>query len=109
MCLDSPKDWFKWLPLAEFWYNTTFHSAIQLTPFEILYSQPPPLHWPYLPGESANTQVDMNMTRREEMIRSLKQHLMKAQHWMKQLPDNHRTDKVFQVGDWVWLKLQPYR
>ena len=49
------------------------------------------------------------MTRREEMIRSLKQHLLKAQHRMKQLADHHRTDKVFQVGEWVWLKLQPYR
>ena len=44
MCLSSPKEWSKWLPLAEFWYNTTFHSAIQLTPYEVLYNQPPPLH-----------------------------------------------------------------
>ena len=42
MCLDSPNEWSKWLPLAEFWYNTTFHSATQLTPYEVLYNQPPP-------------------------------------------------------------------
>lgn len=28
MCSDKPKEWLKWLPLAEYWYNTSFHSAI---------------------------------------------------------------------------------
>jgi len=28
---------------------------------------------------------------------------------MKALADQHRTEKSFQIGDWVWLKLQPYR
>lgn len=28
---------------------------------------------------------------------------------MKQLADQHRTNKTYQVGEWVWLKLQPYR
>lgn len=25
---DTPKEWLKWLPMAEFWYNSTYHSAI---------------------------------------------------------------------------------
>jgi len=36
-----PKQWAKWLPLAEYWYNTSYHSALQLTPFEVLYGHPP--------------------------------------------------------------------
>lgn len=28
---------------------------------------------------------------------------------MKQQADKGISDRVFQVGDWVWLKLQPYR
>jgi hypothetical protein len=27
----------KWLSLAKFWYNTTFHSALGKSPFEVLY------------------------------------------------------------------------
>ena len=37
----QPSTWTKWLPWAEWWYNTTFHSAIQLTPFEAVYGWPP--------------------------------------------------------------------
>ncbi|KAK9750810.1 hypothetical protein RND81_02G223500 [Saponaria officinalis] len=28
---------------------------------------------------------------------------------MKTMADRRRTERVFTVGDWVWLKLQPYR
>lgn len=32
-----PSKWSKWLSLAECWYNTTFHSALGKSPFEVLY------------------------------------------------------------------------
>ena len=31
---DKPKEWTKWLPLAEWWYNTSNHLSTQITPFE---------------------------------------------------------------------------
>lgn len=37
MTSERPHLWAKWLPLAEYWYNTTFHTSIQLTPFEAVY------------------------------------------------------------------------
>jgi len=109
MCVHSPKEWLKWLPLAEYWYNTSFHSAAQLTPFEVLYGQPPPHHLPYLPGEADNVLVDRSMQAREAMSKLLQGNLLQAQHRMKMLADKHRTEKVLHIGDWVWLKLQPYR
>jgi hypothetical protein len=36
-----PKQWFQWLHLAEFWYNTTWHSALASSPFQVLYGRSP--------------------------------------------------------------------
>jgi transposase InsO family protein len=36
-----PSKWSQWLPLAEYWYNTTYHSALGKTPFEVLYAYSP--------------------------------------------------------------------
>ncbi|CAM8891409.1 unnamed protein product [Rhodiola kirilowii] len=99
----------KWLPLAEWWYNTTFHIAIRSTPYEIVYGQPPPIHLPYLPGESSCVIVDRSLQKREEIISMLKFHLLRAQNRMKQYADSHRSAREFKVGDYVYLKLQLYR
>lgn len=69
MCCEDASSWSQWLPLAEWWYNTNFHSSIQTTPYEVVYGQPPPLHLPYLPGESTNLTVDRTLSAREEAIR----------------------------------------
>jgi hypothetical protein len=37
----APQKWSKWISLAEFWYNTTFHSALGKSPFEVLYGYKP--------------------------------------------------------------------
>ena len=97
------------LPLAEWWYNTNFHTAIGLTPYEVVYGQPPPLHLPYFAGESDNGVVDRSLQKREQMIAELKLQLSRAQHRMKVQADKHRTDRSFNINDWVWLKLQPHR
>jgi len=80
MCIQNTKEWAKWLALAEWWYNTTYHSASQMTPYEVVYNQPPPLHLPYLLGESPHLAVDRSMQKRELMINLLKQNLAWAQH-----------------------------
>jgi hypothetical protein len=36
-----PKQWSKWLSVAEFWYNTSHQTAIGLTPFQDLYGHTP--------------------------------------------------------------------
>lgn len=109
MTADKPKEWSKWLPVAQWWYNTTFHTSAQITPYEVMFNQPPPVQLPYLPGETRNELVERTLLRREAMIELLQFHLLRAQHRMKMLADKHRSERTFAVGDWVWLKLQPYR
>lgn len=46
-----------WLSLAQWWYNTTYHTATHMTPYEVVYNQPAPVCFPYLPGASANEVV----------------------------------------------------
>jgi len=41
MVHSCPNKWAHWLSLAEFWYNSTFHSAHGLTPFQALYGHEP--------------------------------------------------------------------
>ena len=54
----TPHSWSKWLALAESWYNINYHSALEMTSFQALYGIPPPIHIPYLPGDSSVAAVD---------------------------------------------------
>lgn len=109
MTSEKPKEWVQWLALAEFWYNTNFHSSIQTTPYEVLYGQKPPIHAPYMSGESAVEQVDRTLQAMEQAINLIKFHLTRAQDRMRSLANKHITDRDFDVGNWVYVKLQPHR
>lgn len=109
MCSEYPTTWSKWLPSVEWWYNTNFHSSIQTTPYEVVYGQPPPIHLPYLPGESSNAVVDRSLSAREDALKLLQFHLLRAQNRMSQQANKHRSDRHFHIGDYVYLKLHPYK
>lgn len=97
------------MSLAKWWYNTTFHLAIQKTPFKSLYGQPPPLRIPYVPGHSVEKGVDRNLITREFKAEFLKFHIARGQQRMVSMANQHRTDREFEQGDWVYLKNHPYR
>lgn len=48
------------------------------------------------------------LSERKVMLQLVKQQLQRAQHRQKNQADKHHSDRVFQVGDLVYLKLQPY-
>ncbi|GJV06218.1 retrotransposable element Tf2 [Tanacetum coccineum] len=106
---EQPRQWVKWLSLAEWWYNTNFHTSIHTTPYEAIYGKPPPVHIPYIGGESKVDLVDKTLREREAAVEVLKFHISRAQSRMKSHADKGRTDKPFDYGDWVFLKLQPHR
>ena len=64
MCGEKPKEWVNWLPLAKFWYNTNYHTATNTTPYEAVYCQVPPLHIPYIAGDSRVESVDRTLQNR---------------------------------------------
>ncbi|GJT85112.1 putative mitochondrial protein [Tanacetum coccineum] len=54
----EPKEWAKWLPWAEYWYNTSFHSGIGRTPFKVLYGRDPPRLVSYDRGNNVTAEVE---------------------------------------------------
>lgn len=46
---------------------------------------------------------------RDAVLEVLKTNLQKAQQRMKEYADKHRREVVFQIGDWVYVKIQPFR
>ena len=106
---DCPNQWVKWLPLAEWWYNTNYHSATKMTPYQVLYGVAPLLHIPYFPKDSAVESVDEYLSAKEEVIKRVREHLQPAQNRMTMVANRKRSDRSFEINDYVFLKLQPYR
>lgn len=67
------------------------------------------MHLPYFPGESIDEEVNRSLVTREFKTQLLKFHIARAQQRMVNLANRGQSDRQFQVGDWVYLKIQPYR
>lgn len=103
-----PRKWLQWLPLAEFWYNSSWHSSLGHSPFEVLYEHPP-RHFGLSPDSAVDVpKLDSWMQEREVMLSAVRQHLLRAQQRMKLQADKKHSDRQFAIGDSVFLKLQPY-
>ena len=83
------------MALAEYWYNTNYHSALEMTPFQALYGIPPPIHIPYLPRDSSVAAEDQMLREKEDMLKVLKFQLRKSQVRMKSQADIHRSERSF--------------
>jgi transposase InsO family protein len=101
---DKQTQWFKWLPLAEWWYNTSFHTATKMTPFMTLYGYHPPSITSSL-KEKLVQAVEDHIENQQQVLQILKDNLTMADNHMKQQADQHRSERSFEVGDWVFLRL----
>ena len=106
---DKPKQWVRWICWAEFCYNTSWHSAIQKTPFEVVYGRELPSLLTYVPGTAKVATVEIELMKRDQILKDLKENLKMAQDQMKKRYDLKHREKVYEEGTWVYVRLQPYR
>jgi hypothetical protein len=62
---DRLRSWVDWLSWAENCYNTSFHTALRATPFEVVYGCPPPPILPYTVGSAKTEVADTLLSRRD--------------------------------------------
>ena len=105
---DKKTQWVKWLRLAEWWYNTSFHTIAKMTPFMALYGYHPPSITSSL-RENLKVQAVEDHIEHHQVLQILNDNLNLAQNRMKQQVDQHRSERSFDVGDWVFLWLRPYK
>lgn len=109
MTCHNPKNWANWLAAAEWWYNTTFHTTLNSTPYMVVYgTKPRHIAWQTRNHSNIGT-LESLLEDKQRQWMELKELLEAAQVRMKSYADSKRSERVFQKGDLVYLKLQPYR
>lgn len=104
----TPHKWSQYLSLAEFWYNTSYHSAIRMSPFVALYGKEP-RQWGITPQATCTAPLlDDWLKERKQMQELLQHNLNHAKQQMKKQADKSRTPRTFKPGEEVFIKLQPY-
>jgi hypothetical protein len=69
---EHKNQWAQWLPLAKWWYNTSYRTTPRMTPFEAVNGQNPQSVLSYMLGVSKVEEVEKNLTDREAILHSLK-------------------------------------
>ena len=76
---DKQTEWVKWLPLEEWWYNTSFHTSSKMTPFMALYGY----HKPSITSSLRYSKVkalEDHMEHQQQVLQLLKDSLNLAQN-----------------------------
>jgi len=101
--------WLKWLHLGEYCYNTTHHMSIGMTPFYALYGYHSLSFVDMMFGVSRAPRAKLWIQESQDILRALKDNIATAQNQQKLYADKGRVERHFEVGDLVYLRLQPYR
>eukprot|EP00253_Pinus_taeda_P011684 PITA_11684 len=105
----KPTQWEEYLHLVEFAYTNWYHSSPQLSPFEVMYG------WKYRTTSSCGGLKDRlrigpeMLKEMEETVKRVRTNLKAAQDRQKSFVDRKRRFKEFQVGDHVFVRIQPRR
>jgi hypothetical protein len=102
----QPRQWLQWLPWAEYVFNTAYQSSLRDTPFKVVYGRDPPSIRSYEPGETRVAAVARTMEEREEFLANVRHRLEQTQAVQKKHYDKAHRDIIYQVGEWVLLRLR---
>ena len=107
--LDFQGAWDKYLPLAEFSYNNSYHATIGMAPYEALYGRKcrSPIHW-HEAGERKYLGPEL-VEQATEAVERIQQHMKTSQNRQKNYADKRRKPIEFTVGEQVFLKVSPMR
>lgn len=103
-----PTNWHAWIPLADFWYNTSYHTSLGCSPYKALYGHEPNYGTFLAELSSENSDVQQWIAENNSRQEELKEQLSKAQTRIKHYADQKRSERSFSVGDKAYLKLQAY-
>ncbi|GJU45700.1 putative reverse transcriptase domain-containing protein [Tanacetum coccineum] len=107
--LDFGGSWDVHLPLVEFSYNNSYHSSVRCAPFEALYGRKcrSPILWAEVgEGQLIGPELVQETT---EKISQIKDRLKAARDRQKSYADKRRKPLEFSVGDYVLLKVSPWK
>ncbi|GJT31132.1 putative reverse transcriptase domain-containing protein [Tanacetum coccineum] len=107
--LDFGGSWDVHLPLVEFSYNNSYHSSVRCAPFEALYGRKcrSPIMWAEVgEGQLIGPELVQETT---EKISQIKDRLKAARDRQKSYADKRRKPLEFSVGDYVLLKVSPWK
>ncbi|XP_066380951.1 uncharacterized protein [Miscanthus floridulus] len=103
---DQPCQWLRWLPWAEYIYNTAYQTSLHDTSFQVVYGWDPPTIRSYEPGETHVAVVAKSMADRDEFLEDVRYRLEQAQAVQKLHYDKLHRQVSYAVGDWVLLHLR---
>ena len=75
----------------------------------MVYGREPPSLLTYVPGTAKVAVVEDELLQRDLVLTDLKENIKVAQERMKRSYDSKHCENFFEVGNWVYLRLRPYR
>jgi DNA-binding ferritin-like protein len=80
-----------------------------MTPFVALYGYHPPSITSSLKEKYKVQEVEYHIEHQHQVLQILKDNLTMVENRIKQQADQHHSERSFEVGDRVFLRLQPYK
>ncbi|GJT00729.1 ty3-gypsy retrotransposon protein [Tanacetum coccineum] len=85
--------------LGQYYYNTSYHNSIKMSPYQVLYGRLPLSLIPYPPGTCKVAAVDELQRERNEVTRQLKQNLVAAKLRTEEKANRTSSEMVTELPD----------